>query len=335
LSSTVQGMDLSIIIVNWNTQDLLRACLESIHKESNDLSFEVFVVDNASKDNSVKMVQQNFPSVCLIANSENAGFGRANNQAYRESKGEYVLFLNPDTEIHDRAIHKMIDFMKSHPKAWLVGPRAVHPDGTIQVSWSYFPSLAMVWTNGVPLKEALAMFPLFRKILRSDAIYTNDRYTLPETITSRPVDFVYGQCMMTKRSVLEKVGAFDESIFMYEEEADLCYRIHQAGGQVWFVNEAEILHHERQSIKQLQNELKEEAGWFINARAHFFKKYRGLAALFLFHIMTVLSTFLKLIAFSAALLIDRKKKAYLKRKRQYHAYIGLYYIHWLFDSKAS
>jgi len=323
-------LQLSIIIVNWNTRDLLRACLESIYREVRNVSFEILVVDNASADSSAEMVRKEFSSVNLIENTVNAGFGRANNQAYRQSRGEYVMFLNPDTEIHNQAPEKMIDFMKAHAEAWLVGPRAVHPDGTLQVSWCYFPSLAMVWTNGVPLKEAMAMIPLFRKILKSDAIYTNAGYTLPQSISSRPVDYLLGQCLMTKRSVLEQVGVFDESIFMYEEEADLCYRIHQAGGQVWFVNEAEILHYERQSIKQLPNELKEEARWFIQARTHFFKKYKGWIALVLFHVMTVVSTFIKLILFSLAILIDAKKRDYLKRKRQYHAYIGLYYLQRMF-----
>lgn len=323
-------MDLSIIIVNWNTRDLLRACVKSIQDETTGLNYEILVVDNASKDGSADMVRREFPSVRLIENAANAGFGRANNQAVRKSKGGYILFLNPDTEIRNRAVNRMIDFMEAHPEAWLVGPRAVHPDGTLQVSWAAFPSLTTVWTNGVPLKESLAMVPILRCILKSDAVYTNAGYTLPGAIPSRPVDYVLGQCLLTRKDVLEQVGLFDESVFMYEEEADLCFRIHRAGGQVWFVNEAEILHYERQSIKQLPNELEEEARWFIRARARFFRKYRGWLMLACFHVMTVISTLFKLTAFTVMIAVDRNKQDYLKRKRKAHASIGRYYARALF-----
>jgi GT2 family glycosyltransferase len=235
--------DVSILIVNWNTRELLRACLKSISDQTKELSFEIIVIDNASRDGSADMVRKEFPNVRLIQNAENAGFGRANNQGFRESAGEYILFLNPDTEIRDRAVEKAVAFMKAHPNVWLAGAKSVHVDGTMQVSTAYFPSLAMIWTNGVPLKIALSMFGPLKKIFKTSAVYTNDGFTMTDDAVNRRVDYVLGQFMLTRRDALEKTGLFDESIFMYEEEADLCYRIHRAGGQVWFVNEAEILHH--------------------------------------------------------------------------------------------
>jgi len=323
-------LDVSVLIVNWNTRDLLRACLKSIFAQTPSLSCEVIVVDNASEDGSADMVQKEFPAVRLIQNSENEGFGRANNQAFRESAGEYVLFLNPDTEIRDRAIEKAVAFMKAHPNVWLAGAKSVHADGTIQVSTACFPSLAMIWTNGVPLKIALSVFGPFKKIFKTSAVYTNDGFTMTEDATSRRVDYVLGQFMLTRRDVLVEVGVFDEAIFMYEEEADLCYRIYKAGGEVWYVPDAVILHHERRSIDQLPDAFRHEVDWFLCARGRFMEKHHGKAMEVIFHAMTGFSSAVKLVLYAVLFLADRGKRRYLTRRLRYHGAIERWYLKRMF-----
>ncbi len=318
--------DVSILIVNWNTRDLLRACLKSIFDQTRELSFEIVVIDNASDDDSAEMVRQEFPNVRLIQNIENAGFGRANNQGYHESCGEYILFLNPDTEVLDHAIEKAVAFMKAHPHVWLCGAKSLHPDGTMQVSTAYFPSLGMIWTNGVPLKIALSMFAPLKKIFKTSAVYTNDGFTMTDASESRRVDYVLGQFMLTRRDVLEKTGVFDESIFMYEEEADLCYRIQQAGGEVWYVPDAVILHHERRSIDQLPEAFRHEVDWFLSARGRFMEKYHGKAMKGLFHLMTWFSSAVKLVMYAFLFLVDRRKRIYFSRRLMYHGQIERWYF---------
>ncbi|HDQ45388.1 MAG TPA: glycosyltransferase family 2 protein [bacterium] len=322
--------DISVILVNWNTRDLLRACLKSIFAQTPSLSCEVTVVDNASEDGSADMVQKEFPAVRLIQNTENSGFGRANNQGFRESSGAYVLFLNPDTEIRDRAIEKAVAFMETHPNVWLAGAKSVHHDGTIQVSTAYFPSLAMIWTNGVPLKIALSVFGPLRRLLKTSAEYSDEGFTMTGNSESRRVDYVLGQFMLTRRDVLEKTGLFDESIFMYEEEADLCYRIHKAGGEVWYVPEAVILHHERRSIDQLPDAFRHEVDWFLSARGRFMEKHHGKAMEVIFHAMTGFSSAVKLVLYAVLFLADRGKRRYLTRRLRYHGAIERWYLKRMF-----
>lgn len=318
--------DLSIIIVNWNTKDLLRECLESIVRETVSLSYEVWVVDNASKDGSADMMRREFGSVHLIANEENVGFGRANNQAYAHCMGKYTLILNPDTVILNDAVGKMVDFMETNPNAGVAGPKAIHPDGEIQVSWANFPSLSRIWTNNVSWKAALSIFRPLKRLLKSEASYTDRGFTVADTLHTRRVDYLLGQFLLTRKAIVDQVGLFDEDVFMYEEESDFCYRVLKAGWETWFVPDAEIIHYERRSIDQLPNAYKIETDWTLRARAHFFRKHHGRMKMVLFYALTLLSSIFKLFMFSILYLVEVKKREYLRRKWTTHWYTARWFF---------
>lgn len=316
---------LSIVIVSWNTRDLLRTCLSSIYQETNNLPLEVFVVDNASADGCADMVESEFPEVHLIKNKENLGYGRANNQALRQCQGKYVLMLNPDTVIIENAIGKLIDFMNENSRVGMTGPKTVHPDGTIQVSWALFPRISTIFTNNVPWKEALSMFGIFKKFFKTNSIYSEKGYTLTTVIKRQRVDYLLGEFMLTRKEVLDSVGLFDEKIFMYEEETDLCYRIYKNKWEIWFVPEAEIIHHEKKSIKQLPNYVECEVDWFLTGRAYFYQKHFGQSKKLLFHIITFLSSCLKLIIFQLYFLSDHRK-SFLRERIKWHGTIQKWYL---------
>lgn len=322
-------IDVSVIIVNWNTKDLLKECILSIQQQTHNISYEIIVIDNFSKDESVAMVRRDFSEVQLIANDFNAGFGQANNQGYEIAKGEYLLILNPDTVILDGAIEKLYHYIKQNNHVGVCGPKCIHPDDSIQVSWASFPSIKNIFTNNVTWKEAFSMFPWFQKFSKSEAIYTNEGFTVQNVIAEQKVDYVLGQCMMTPKFLIDQVGLFNENIFMYEEEADLCYRIKKAGYETWFYPEAVIIHHERQSIDQIPNYLEKEMKWFMDARGQFFRMHYGIFAQFLFYILTFISSFLKLFIMAFLWLIEKKKRDYFKMKLLFHYYI----LNWFFRFK--
>jgi len=225
-------MRVSIVIVNFNSWNVLRPCLESVYRESSGLSYEVIVVDNASIDGSVERIREEFPGVRLICSETNIGFAPANNRGFGIASGEYILMLNPDTVILNGAIRNAASFLDDHEAAAIVGGRLYFPDRTLQYSLSAFPS---PWSlvcetfflgKAFPRSRWFANFPL-----------THFRYDC-----DRPVDTVCGAFLMFRRGLLEEVGQLDEQFFMYSEEVDFCYRTKRAGHQVWFTPSAEIVH---------------------------------------------------------------------------------------------
>ncbi len=210
--------DVSVIIVSYNTADLLEACLESV-LASKQVLCEVFVVDNASKDGSAEVVRERFPAVRLIANEDNRGFGAANNQALRECAGRYVIFLNPDTTVEPESFYRMVGFMESHPAVGLAGPRVLNPDGSRQDSISLrYPGHRYGAADLGPLPGEIAC--------------------------------VLGACQIASRKLLLELGGFDEDFFLYGEDQDLCLRIRKRGHVIGLIDDAVIMHHGGQSERQ-------------------------------------------------------------------------------------
>jgi GT2 family glycosyltransferase len=234
-------MKTSIIIINWNTRDLLACCLTSIMDNHLHENIEIFVVDNDSTDGSAGMVAQCYPQVRLIENRENVGFARANNQAIRQSSGRYVLLLNPDTEVRSGALDALVDFMDEHTEVGVAGARLFNPDGSLQYSCS--PQIVL-W------REFIRLFHL--GLVRQDGYYSMGDWDIR---TPRKVDTVLGACMILRREVLDQVGLLDEDYFMYTEEVDLCYRIRKAGWKIYWVPQAQIVHFGGQSTKQVATEM--------------------------------------------------------------------------------
>ena len=219
--------DLSIIIVNWNTREMLAECLSSLERANvgtcKRSNVETFVVDNASTDGSAGMVRQRFPWVRLIENAENVGFARANNQAISQSQCRYVLLLNSDAQLRVGLLESMIQHLEADPTTGITGVCQVFPDGRSQFCYGRFPTL---W------REARALLGLHRW----------DLSPLRRLDTPRPVDWVSGACLMVRREVLEQIGLLDETFFMFGEEVDLCYRATEAGWKVCLVPSPPLLH---------------------------------------------------------------------------------------------
>ncbi len=223
--------DISIIIVNWNTRDLLRGCLASIAAETR-AHHEVIVVDNASHDGSARMVREEFPGVVLVANAGNRGFAAANNQGLAVARGRNLLLLNPDTVILDGAIDTMLGWLARHPEVGCVGCQVWEDADTIQQTCFADPG---------PLNLAIVTFGLLR-LARWLPVLGRPWYAGWDRRSEREVDVVSGMFMLVPRAVLERVGPLDEAFFVYAEEADWCRRIREAGWRCVFAPEARILH---------------------------------------------------------------------------------------------
>ena len=237
--------DASIIVVNWNTQGILRNCLKSIYGQDSDVDFEVIVIDNASTDGSAEMVKKDFPQVILIENSENLGFAAANNQGISIAKSRYILLLNSDTVILDKAIEKTVSFADAHPEAAVTGCRVLNPDQTLQPTCFMFPSI---------LNMLLSSTYLYRVFPKS-RFFGREQITWWDRDDTREVDVVTGCFMLVRREAIEQVGLMDEQFFMYGEETDWCYRFKEAGWKVMFTPCAEIIHLGGQSSKKIVTEM--------------------------------------------------------------------------------
>lgn len=220
---------------------LLQRALASIYASwGTRPGLEVIVVDNASTDGSVAMLHAEFPQVLVIANSDNVGFTRGNNQGLAVARGDYLLLLNPDTEIEADALHVLLDYAKSHPAAGMIGPQLRNPDGSVQPSRRRFPTLPLLFLESTWL-QCLAPRPWLRRFYVEDC---------PDT-EFQAVDWITGAAMLTRREVVAQVGGMDEGFFMYSEELDWCRRIRAAGWETHYVPTARIIHHEGKSSEQV------------------------------------------------------------------------------------
>ncbi len=240
-------MDLSIVTVSYNVSRLLSECLASVYASlaGSSLSFEVWVVDNASRDDSVGIVRQNFPAAQLVVNERNLGFAAASNQGIQRSQGRYVLFLNPDTRVLDDALQTLVTFMDSIARAGAAGACLLHADGSFQHSAFRFPSLAQVFLDFFPLHHRLSDSRL------------NGRYPrrLYESGVPFPIDHPLGAAIIVRREAIQEVGPLDERFFMYCEEVDWAMRIRRAGWEIYCVPHAKIVHHVAQSTRQFRDQM--------------------------------------------------------------------------------
>lgn len=253
--------DISIIIVNWNTHDLLADCLDSIASSgiADDLDIETIVVDNASTDGSQAMVRQRFPHARLIANPENVGFARANNQGVAMSNGSHALLLNSDAMVTPGSLQTLVRLADTKPQAGIVGAQLLNPDGSFQASHTPFPNL---W------QEFLILSGMGR------VLYGRWYPSRGPEEDKGPqiVDYVEGACMLVRREAFEDVGGLDEGYFMYAEEVDWCYAMRAKGWQVWYQPAAKVIHLGGGSSRNRQTQ---REGDLYRSRVRFFRKYYG------------------------------------------------------------
>ena len=234
-------MDVSVVIVNYNVKYFLEQALHSVQKASGNLQIETIVVDNNSTDDSVSLIQQRFPEVQVIANTENVGYAVANNQGIAASKGRYILILNPDTILQEDTLDVLTRFMDEHPDVGAVGPKVIFPIGTFD--YTARRSFPKPWVSFCKLSGLSKLFPNSPRFAQYSLTYVD-----PDT--PMEVDSLCGACMMVRREIYENIGGFDEDYFMYGEDIDWCYRIKKAGWKVHYYPETQIIHYKGESTKR-------------------------------------------------------------------------------------
>jgi GT2 family glycosyltransferase len=288
-------VDVSVVIVSWNTRELLRKCIESVLAESGDMVTEVIVVDNDSRDGSALMVCQAFPSVTLIANSRNRGFAAANNQGIAASTGKYILLLNSDTIVLDGAIARAVHLMSDD--AAVLGVRVLNPDGSLQPTCFMYPS---------PLNMLLSSTYLYKLFPRS-RFFGRERMTWWDRDDTRQVDVVTGCFMLLRREAIEAVGPMDERFFIYAEETDWCYRFRKAGWKVMFTPDAEIIHYGGASTRRAASEM-----WLQKRGSTllFVRKHRSIPVYWLCCCLTAAFFILRIPYWAAGAVLSRADRRY-------------------------
>lgn len=223
-------MDLSVIIVNHNTKELLADCLRSIYDLTCDIDYEVIVVDNHSDDGSPAMIQEKFVDTKLLASPQNIGFSAANNLGYLHSQGQNLLFLNSDTLIIDNAFYKMVHYLREHPKVAVLGPKILTHQGQPTRSYQQFLGVHNLFFGARYLKFII-------DVKKHQLNYRDDDFT-----STRQVDWVSGACLAIRKEVFDKVGRWDETYFFYYEDMDLCYQVYKLGYRSVYYPETEIVH---------------------------------------------------------------------------------------------
>jgi GT2 family glycosyltransferase len=267
-------MDVSILIVNWNTRDYTIGCLRSLVATADRVELEpggrsaliynryraeVFVVDNASQDNSVALIREQFPWVQLVENQQNIGFAPANNQAYQRSTGRYVLLLNSDTRVHTNAMTALLDFMEANASCGAGGARLLNANGTLQ------PSGQPMLTPGREFWRLIFLDQLWHK-----ATYDMTRWNVN---TPHRMEVIKGACLIVRRTALEKIGPLlDEQYFMYTEEVDLCYRLLRDGWESNWIPQAVITHYGGASSKQAYTAMYVQ---LYRSKVQFYRKFGG------------------------------------------------------------
>ncbi len=267
-------IDLSIIIVNYNTRVLLHQCIQSVRDAADRISIEIIVVDNNSGDGSAAMIQSCFPDVQLIGNDKNLGFSAACNQGLKTMRGIYACLLNPDTIVCNGALEHMVKLMQTHSRIGALGCKLLNDDGTEQCSCFRFYSLKRVMYDYCLLPKQIN-----KSILIGD-------YDSKDLGTPTSVDWVLGACLFLRSKAIAEVGFLDEDLFMYSEEVDWCYRAKKKGWEIWFTPDAEIIHYGGQAAKQESHPALVE---LYRSRYQFFRKHHGL---FLAYYLRILVAFL-------------------------------------------
>ncbi len=262
-------MDVSILIVNYNTRQLTLDCLRSVYASETEFTYEVIVIDNDSKDDSVQAIRQEFPLVRLIENTENTGFAKANNQGMEAAQGRYVLLLNSDTVIQRDTLQTMVAFMDRNPIMGASGCKIILPDG----------SLDKACKRGFPTPSASFYYAFgLSKLFPNEPRFNQYQLGYLDPDQEYPVDCLVGAFMLVRRETIEQVGGLDETFFMYGEDIDWCYRIKQAGWGIHYYPRTTIVHYKGGSARRRPFKIIYEfhRAMILFHRKHYRKKYNIL-----------------------------------------------------------
>jgi GT2 family glycosyltransferase len=295
---------ISAIVVSFNTRDMTLDCLRALAASLDGIPSEILVVDNASDDDSVAAIRQHFPAVRLIAKETNAGFGAANNEAMRLAQGRFFLLLNSDAFPEKSAIATLLAYMQAHPKVGATGPRLLNADGSLQISCHPFPTPLFAWRENLWLTRGYRSWP-------------HD--------TLRNVDFVIGACMLVRRETWEQVGGFDESYFMYSEEADWQYRMREAGWDRVFLPDARVTHLGGASGAKEEARIHRH---FFESLDHYERKHHGLLGFISFRAAMAAGCALRTLLWAAVSLLPARREAALAKARKHSRLCMRQAFHW-------
>lgn len=286
-------MDLSVIIVNWNTKKLLEDCLSSIYKLTKDVKFEIITVDNASSDDSTDMIEKKFPKVILIKNKENLGFAKANNIGIKQAKGKYILLLNSDTYLIENSLAKLTEYANCQENLGALAPQLLNTDKSNQQSVGFFPNLPqiffwMTFIDDLPFGQNLKPYHVDH-----DSFYKKNQN----------VDWITGAALLIPKNVISKAGPLDEKIFMYGEDVEWCWRIKKAGFNIVYTPIIKIIHIGRGSSGKIST--KAFVGEFEGLK-YFYKKHRSNISLQIMRILLKIGALARILIFGS---LGRKETA--------------------------
>lgn len=309
-----ETIDVSICVVNWNTERLLRACIESVYRYTKGVTFELIVVDNNSSDNSVQMVRENFPRCFCVAMPDNVGFVKGNNVAFGHAKGRYVCMLNPDTELFSDILTDFVEFLDRSPEYTAAGPRLVSPDGSIQFTCARtFPS---AWNQ-------FCFLAMLNKVFKKSRFFTTVELTCWDHIDSRDADCISGACIFVRHEFIREHGGLDENIFMYAEDVDLCWRIIKNGGKIRYLADKEVLHVGGAASRQQRQRIFSSL-MLRTSNVYIIAKHRGVLNSFLYR-MAVLAGSM----FRVCLLLFTLPACFVVKRKQCAGLVDLLIKYWL------
>ena len=298
-------IDISAIIVNWNTKRLLMDCIHSIINETKEYKIEIIVVDNCSADGSPEEVKQKFPEVKLIVNDRNLGFSKANNIGIRKSTGKYICLVNSDIKVLAGCLDRMCGYMDKHPAIGMLGPKAYNKDFVLQHTCREFPTL---WSLMCQASFLTNLFP-------ASKLFKDSFMTYFDHNTVRRIEALSGCFLMVRRTALDEVGLLDEKFFIYAEDVDWCKRFYKAGWDIVFYPEAEIIHYGSASSSAAPVRFILE---MLKANFQYWEKYHGRVSQFLHILINIYHSLIRIKVLFVSSLISKAIRGKYKLKLNEH-----------------
>jgi GT2 family glycosyltransferase len=300
-------MELSVVIVTYNTREMLRTCIASVKEKTSEIKYEIIVVDNVSQDKTVEMLRDEFPDVKVIQNDKNAGFSSGNNKGIKAASGTYILILNPDTKVKTpNGLKLLVEFMTMHPEAGIVAPRLIlMKDGKVQRSaFVRYPSIMTFVGEWTPANEIInKLFPCWDH-------WGKYYYDISQLNMVRNVGWAVGAALLMKKENFAKTGYFDENIFLLAEDTDLCMNVRKAGYEIIYCPDVEIFHH----WGVTQSNIEFTLNCYYNGMGYYLKKHHGDFCRCCCYAAAALGSIISIAFYSALLPLWKTRRTQLKSR---------------------